>query len=124
MHIHMHTHACTHIHTHTHAHEHTPTHILFTVPLGVTTFVVRSLSPYQISMSWERPDVTNGILTGYEVTVYNLKQYFSISISLSPSVLNYTISNGISECIDKVLDNTINTAAKRTDTRGVGISIV
>ena len=90
-----HIHSCIWVHMHTHTY--------CSVPSGVTALNVRSTSPHELSIFWELPDVTNGILTGYEVTVKNVKQNFSISISLSPSVFNCTVSSDIGECIDQLL---------------------
>ena len=93
----------THIHACIRVHTHTQFFFVYTVPSGVTAFNVRSISPHELFILWELPDVTNGILTGYEATVYNVEQNFNISISLSPSVLNCTISNDVGECIIKLL---------------------
>ena len=65
------------------------------VPTSVTTLQVKSLSLHQIQISWQPPESPNGILTGYEVTVYNTKLNYTYSLSVGPNVLNTTISDNI-----------------------------
>ena len=65
------------------------------VPTSVTALQVKSLSLHQIQISWQPPESPNGILTGYEVTVYNTKLNYTYSLSVGPNVLNTTISDNI-----------------------------
>ena len=65
------------------------------VPTSVTALQVRPLSLHQIQVSWQPPESPNGILTGYEVTVYNTKLNYTYSVSVGQSVLNTTISDNI-----------------------------
>ena len=65
------------------------------VPTSVTALQVRPLSLHQIQVSWQPPESPNGILTGYEVTVYNTKLNYTYSLSVGPNVLNTTISDNI-----------------------------
>ena len=51
------------------------------------------LSFHQIQISWQPPETLNGILTGYEVTVYNIRISYRQFVSVSPSILNITISD-------------------------------
>lgn len=48
-----------------------------------------------IEVMWQPPETPNGILTGYEVTVYNTRLNYTHTVSVGPSVLNITISDNI-----------------------------
>ena len=65
------------------------------VPTSVTGLQIKPLSIHQIQISWQPPESPNGILTGYEVTVYNTKLNYTYSVSVGPNVLNTTISDNI-----------------------------
>ena len=49
----------------------------------------------KLEVMWQPPETPNGILTGYEVTVYNTKLNYTHTLSVGPSVLNITISANI-----------------------------
>ena len=65
------------------------------VPTHVVSLQVIPLSLHQIQVSWQPPEIPNGILTGYEVTVHSTKLNYTQSISVGPNVLNIIVSDNI-----------------------------
>ena len=61
----------------------------------MTGLQVRPLSLHQIQVSWQPPETPNGVLTGYEVTVYNTKLNYTHSYSVGPSDLKIVVSDSI-----------------------------
>ena len=53
-------------------------------------------SPYQIQVSWQPPQTSNGIITGYEVEVFNEKHNSSQTVLVSADILSISVTNNIS----------------------------
>lgn len=54
-------------------------------------------SPYQIQVSWQPPQASNGIITGYEVEVFNEKHNSSQTVLVSADILSISVTNNISK---------------------------
>ena len=63
-----------------------------TVPSAVTHFQVHPLPPYALQVSWALPEFPNGVITGFEITVYNNVFGYNISVSTAPDIYRVNIS--------------------------------
>ena len=69
------------------------------MPSEVTNFQVIVISPNMLFASWGLPEYLNGILTGYEIEVYNIVYNISHSVFVPETETNATLSDIIGEII-------------------------
>ena len=77
------------------------------MPSEVTNFQVSAVSPNMLFASWGLPEYLNGILTGYEIEVYNVVYNLSHSVFVPETETNATLSDIIGEIIMSIFVNKI-----------------
>ena len=65
----------------------------------MTNLKVCPLPPYALQVSWALPEFPNGVLTSFEITVYNIVFGYNISVSAAPDVNVVNISEIIGNTV-------------------------